>query len=77
MAPPQPLRYAPYSLSHRRHPRISTMLFPSAYDAEAAIASADLSQVDTQTLLARLHLSNEAGEMLTFNVVTKDWEPWY
>jgi hypothetical protein len=77
----KPLRYAPYYPSHRRHPRTTpTSLSPSPFtpcgDIEAAIAS-DLSQADMQMLLARLSLSNDVGEMLTFNIVTKDWEPWY
>jgi hypothetical protein len=75
----KPVQHAPYYLPHRCHPRATSTLlspFTSDGDVEAAIAS-DLSQVDMQMLLACLSLSNEAGEMLMFNIVTKDWEPWY
>lgn len=78
MSSGKPIRRAPYYLHDRRHSRITPTVTRTAdKDLEAVIASADLPKDVMQDLLGHLKISNEAGEMLTFNTVTEDWDPWF
>ena len=74
----KPIRRAPYYLHHPSvHPRAAPKVRTPAEELEADIALADPSVGVMRDLLVRLQLSNDAREMLTFNKVTKDWEPWF
>jgi predicted kinase len=77
MSGQKPIRRAPYYLHYRRLRNVPATTSAADEDLEAVIASADLPDNTMRDLLARLKVSNDAGEMLTFNKVTRDWEPWY